>query len=518
MNDLPTLPSGRSAGPACTVLLVVALLAPVLPGPASAAVSPATAAVRVPADTTVPATTEELRALADSLAEGMIAEGRTAGLSLAVVRGPDTLVYGGWGHADVEREVRATPETVYRIGSITKQFTAALVQRLAAGGELGVGDTVANRIELPGAWRSPATPITVRHLLTHTSGIPSYTSSEEYWERSPLRLSHREVLGMVDDDSLEFTPGTDYAYSNTGYYLLGMLVEETAGRPYDVALREDLLEPLGLEETSYCWTTPIIEGRAAGYTRSDSVPGLGELDGPRLVNARPLSMATPFAAGALCSTVGELVEWTRALHGGRALPAERLREMTTRTVLAGGDTTGYGYGLSISELGGHRRIAHGGGINGFSSMLAHYPGEAGPDDDLTVAVLANSDAAPTGRVEETLARAALGIPEPEVADLPVPADLGRRVTGRYLIGGELPAEIRSRDGTLFAQAEGQREWRMLYQGTRETDAGRAAVFRAEFDPGAVRLDFLLSGDPGAPSPAFVLHQGGSTVRAERMEP
>lgn len=502
---------------ALTVLLCLGLAPPADAPPAPAGdVSHAPTATRVPADTVAPASAAEVRSLADSLAEGMISEGRTAAVSMAVIRGADTLVHAGWGDASVELDAPATAETVYRIGSLTKQFTAALLQRLAAAGSLSGDDTLARWIELPEAWRSQETPVTLRHLLTHTSGIPSYTSVDAFWEESALPLSHEEVLDFVREDSLQFTPGTDWSYSNTGYYLLGMVAEEVTGRPYDDVLRDSLLAPLGLERTSYCWRAPVIQARAAGYARSDSVPGVGKLEAPRLVNARPLSMAPPFSAGALCSTVGELVEWTRALHGGDVLAPERLGEMTTEATLADGEGAGYGFGLSVSELGSHRKLSHGGGINGFSSVLAHYPEEEGPGDDLTVAVLANADGAPVGRTEEELARAVLGVPAPEVADLPVPASLTERVTGRYLIAGELPTEVRLRDGKLFAQAEGQREWRMLYQGTEETDQGPAAVFRAEFDPERVKLEFLLPEEPGTPSPAFVLYQAGQSVRAERV--
>lgn len=412
-----------------------------------------------------PATAVRLRALADSLARELIDAKRTGGLSVAVVRGPDTLVHQGYGRANVELNVPATAATVYRIGSVTKQFTAALVQKLAAAGTLSVDDGLARWVELPSAWRSPTTPVTVRHLLTHTSGIPSYTGVDAFLEENARHLSHEEVLAFVRDDSLEFTPRTDYSYSNTGYYLLGMVIEETTGQPYDNVLRDSLLAPMGLEDTSYCWQVPIIPGRADGYARSDSVPGL----------------------------------WTRA-------------------VLANGDTTDYGFGLSVSELDGHRKISHGGGINGFSSALAHYPEGAGPEDDLTVAVLVNSEAVGAGSVEVALGRAALGIPTPAVSDRPVRASLAERLTGRYVIGGELPAGVRFRSGNLFVQAEGQRQFRLLYQGTEETDHGPAAVFRAEIDPENVKLDFLLPGERGAESPAFILHQGGGTVRADRVEP
>lgn len=493
--------------------LALCLLAPVVPLDAQEGGE----AAETTSDTVAAASAAELRSLADSVAGSLISARKTAGLSVMIVRGADTLVHAGHGKADLELGAPATATTVYRVGSVTKQFTAALVQTLAAAGTLSVEDPLSRWLEVPPAWRSTERPVTLRHLLTHTSGIPSYTGDDEFWSRAALPLAHDEVLDFVRDDSLEFTPGTDWSYSNTGYYLLGMVVEEATGRRYDRVLRDSLLAPLGLEATRYCWQAPLVEGRAEGYTRSDSVPGMGRLEEERLVNARQLSMAPPFAAGALCSTVGDLVTWTRALHAGDVLPRAETGEMTTRARLAGGDTTHYGFGLSVGEVEDRRRIAHGGGINGFSAVLAHYPTGEGPGDDLTVAVLVNSDAASAGEVEEPLARAALGIPPVEVDDRPVSAALAERLTGRYVVGGRLPAEVRRRDGRLYADPEGQPEFRLLFQGVEDTDEGRAAVFRAGFDPEGVKLEFLLPDGTGASSPAFVLHQGGATLRAERED-
>lgn len=465
-----------------------------------------------------PASSTELEALADSLAGKLIAAGRTAGLSVTVVRGPDTLVSKGWGHANLELMVPATPETVYRVASITKQFTAALVLRLAAAGTLSLDDAVDRWVPLPDAWRFPETPITLRHLLNHTSGIPSFTESDGFDEKSQLDFTREQVLDLVRGTPLQFRPGTFFSYSNTGYTLLGMVVERATGRSYDVVLRDSLFIPLGLEETRYCWRAPLIENRADGYTRSDSVPGPGALDAPRLVNAPYISMAVPFSGGGLCSTAGDLVDWTRALHGGEVLPDSLLGEMTSEARLNDGRGAGYGLGLGVTNFQGHRKLAHGGNIAGFHAMLSHYPENEGPGDDLTIAVLTNADASRVFGVEQTLARRALGMPAPEVADRSVPGRLGARLSGRYhYVRRGTFAEIRFRDGELYYDPGDREAFRLLYQGTRESERGRVAVFRPVILPLGVRSDFLLPEGASAPSPAHVVHNGYRLVWMKREE-
>lgn len=452
-----------------------------------------------------PVPASELEAIADSLAEQQISDGLTAGLSVAVVRGSDTLVWKGWGQADLELDVPATPETVYRVASITKQFTAALILKLNAAGTLSLEDPVTRWVELPGAWRSEGTPIKLRHLLSHTSGIPSFTEAEGFGYRERLDLTHDDVLDLVREDSLHFPPGTFFSYSNTGYQLLGMVVEEVTGRHYEAVLRDSLLAPLGLDRTRYCWEAPLIENRAEGYTRSDSVPGLGKLDVPRLVNAPYVSMKVPFSGGSLCSTVGDLVAWTQALHDGAVIPDSLLEEMTREARIMNAWGAGYGFGLGVTDVHGHRRLAHGGRIDGFRALISHYPEGEGMGDDLTVAVLANAEGAGVGPMEAALARAALGLPAPEVADRTVPRELATRVTGIYWVPrGSNLVRVFLRDGRLYVQPGEQEASRLYFQGVRDVEEGTAAVFRPEFDPEATRIDFLLPEDSATKSPIHIV--------------
>jgi D-alanyl-D-alanine carboxypeptidase len=430
----------------------------------------------------------------DSLVTSALAEGPVAGMSVAVVRGRDTIVMKGYGFADLENDVRATPQTVYRIGSITKQFTSADVLRLVEEGKVSLDDSIGKHLAtIPPAWRG----VTVRQLLNHTSGIPSYTNAGPRWaSRMRLDLPHDTLIGIIANDPMDFPVGSQWRYNNTGYYLLGMLIERVTGKPYGEGLGERFFTPLGLKSTVYCDMGPIIKHRAQGYIADQRTK--------TFLNAPPLSMGQPFAAGSLCSTVGDLVAWQRALGSGRVVKPASYTAMTTPEGAAIG--AHYGYGLGRDTVLGHLRVAHNGGINGFNSVGQYYP-----DDSLNIVVLGNTNGPLVDRVADNIARAALGqkliSPPAPPRDLPVTAEQRARYAGTYRMmlpnGQALELRIFERDGKLLSQATGQGEFALLYQGDDS--------FAPTFDP-AVRLNFA----PGSPSPRVTLRQGAATMVGERV--
>lgn len=246
-----------------------------------------------------------------------------------------------------------------------------------------------------------------------------------------------------------------------------------------------------MDRTRYCDTRQIVADRARGYSYVD-----GEL-----VNADFISMAIPGAAGALCSTVGDLVRWTELLFDGEVVGPASLEAMTTPTVLSTGDTASYGFGLGLGKLEGYERIAHGGGINGFVAYLSRYP-----ESDLTIAVLTNADGGKASGIEEALARTALGLDLIEIEDLPLSDAEIRRYAGRFVlqVGGDaVPIRFFAEDGHLYAQVEGQSANRFRYQGDDE--------FVPVFDDN-VRIVF--EGE-GPRADAVTLYQGGGEFRGER---
>ena len=335
-----------------------------------------------------------LEVLVDSLAEAAIAAGPLAGLSIGVGQGNDVLVAKGYGYADLENDVPATAQTVYRIGSITKQFTALAILELRERGLVSLDDAITKF--LPG-YSTQGHRVTVHHLLTHTSGIRSYTTlGPDFWGGAVrLDLSHEQPIDMFEDEPFDFPPGERWKYNNSGYYLLGVIVERATGEPYRDYVERHVFQPLGMRGSSYCDERTIVPHRAAGYALSDGI----------LYNDGPISMNVPGAAGALCSTVLDLLKWQRALNDDVLISEESRRRMTAESTLGDGSGTRYAYGLGVRMINGRRVLTHAGGINGFSTILTHCP-----EDDLTVAVLANVERSGPARLARAIGRAALGLP------------------------------------------------------------------------------------------------------------
>lgn len=435
-----------------------------------------------------PPTDAAIAAAADNLAAHALSEMGAAGLLVAVSRNGNVILSKGYGLAEVEHDAKADANSMFRMGSITKQFTAAAIMRLVEQGRISLDDPITKHV--PG-YNTQGREITVLHLLTHTSGIKSYTEIRRVMQDEPEReFTHEELLDMVQDEPLAFEPGAAHAYSNTGYYLLGMIIENVSGKDYCAYLHDELFGPLDLKRTRCDSNTEIIKGRAQGYA----------VVGEKMVNDRGLATGTPFAAGMLLASAHDLVVWADALAAGKVVSPASYKLMSTPFKLEGGEVIDYGLGLFIDSLDGHARIQHGGDIFGFNSMLARFP-----DDGVTVAVMSNSRAISSKRVAEELSREALGLSESIVAVALDETDAAR-CEGVYEFPGEgWGVTITRRNGKLFAQASDDKECEMIYLGDGE--------FSFWLYDTKARLTFDLAGDK--PAPAFVLHQGGVALTAKR---
>jgi CubicO group peptidase (beta-lactamase class C family) len=434
----------------------------------------------------------EVARVVDSLARKFVADKAhgSPGVSIAVVRGSDTLVMKGWGMADLENDVPAAAQTVYRIGSITKQFTAAAVMQLVQDGKVKLDDSIGTYLPtLPAAWRVA----TVRQLLNHTSGIPSYTGIGERWVRRwGEEMPPDTLVALTANDTMWFAPGTSWRYDNSGYVVLGMLIEKLTGHSWATDLENRFFKPLGLTSTENCLTTPLIKHRAQGYEPTK--------DGWQ--NAQYLAMTQPYAAGALCSTVGDLAKWDRALGMGKVVTPASYAQMTTAEGAASRGRLQYGFGLSRDTLGGQQVIRHNGGINGFISDNAWFP-----DVQLSVTVLTNSGSARAGDLLNQVARAALGVPlvQPPKRVALSAAELERYV-GTYvmMLGGQARDFTFSvKDGQLISQMEGQGPVPVIPYGND--------TFGVGFDPN-LRLVFTMAGDKAT---KVTLRQGGNTITGDR---
>ncbi len=275
--------------------------------------------------------------------------------SVLIAQGENILVSRGYGMANLEHDVPNTPMTKFRLGSITKQFTAMAILMLQEQGQLNVQDPVCDYMpNCPEAWQS----ITIHHLLTHSSGIPNHTDFPDFEE---MMVSGSTVGGMINtfrDKPLHFTPGTKFSYSNSGYILLGHIIEQSAGNPsYAAYVSENIFQPLKMMNTGYDQNSLVLSDRASGYVR---------IDPNTLGNAEYIEMSVPHAAGALYSTVEDLYFWDRALY------TEALVSQSSLNVMFTPDKDEYGYGWYITELLNRKVTAHGGSINGFATSIARF--------------------------------------------------------------------------------------------------------------------------------------------------
>ena len=416
----------------------------------------------------------------DSVANAAVTEHRTAGVSVAIVKKGRTLLAKGYGFADLENDVPANAETVYRIGSITKQFTAAGIMRLMEQGKLSLEDTLQKFLP---SFPTQGNRVTVRHLLTHTSGIKSYTGMGPRWARlMRLDMSTDSMVALFANEPFDFKPGERWLYDNSGYFLLGVILEKLSGKTYAQYVQDEFFRPLGLKGTVYCEQAPLIKRRAQGY----AVTPTGQF-----TNAEPLSMSQPYAAGSLCSTVNDLAAWTLALSSGRVVSPASYTLMSTPGTLNNGTAHTYGFGLGIGKQGGHRQISHNGGINGFVSELHYYP-----DDSLVTVVLTNTGGPTAPTVERFVARRALGIASPR----PVPVDAATlgRVAGEYLIGTNR-LRVFAENGRVRAQPVGAPA--IATFNLKHIGNGR---FVRE-DNEDVQYEFTA----GSPAPSFVRRVGGA---------
>lgn len=318
-----------------------------------------------------------------SYLEGITRQGQFMG-SVLVAKDGKALLFDGFGMADLEANIANTPDHQYRIGSLTKQFTAAAILKLQESGLLGVQDPVQKYL--------PAYPrgdeITIHNLLTHTSGIPNYEQRPDLPQvvQSPISLD--DLIASFADQPLDFPPGQQYRYSSSGYVLLTKIIEVVSGQSYSDYLQEHIFAPAGMNDSGYDFLDPAVPNPATGYFLTQRGPQRAFLT----------DSSWPTGAGALYSTLNDLYLWDRVLYSNRVLSAESLEAMFTPWVNTG-QGTDYGYGWDIGSTLGRSSIAHGGGIFGFASYMLRFP-----QNDAVIIVLSNGIQMPPRVVAEELAR------------------------------------------------------------------------------------------------------------------
>lgn len=406
--------------------------------------------------------------------------------SVLVVDGDTVLLNKGYGMADLEWQIPNAPDVKFRLGSVTKQFTAALVLLLQQDGKLRIDDPVSKYLpDAPAAWEK----ITLANLLGHTSGIPNFTNEKDFgaWASSPH--THAEEFARIKDKPLEFEPGSKFEYSNSNYEVLGMVIEKVSGEPYAKLLRERLLDPLDMADSGLDSDELVLPKRAEGYRRA----------GKSLVVARSESMSVPWAAGSMYSTTGDLLKWEHGLFGGKVMSEDSLKRMTT------GGLGNYGMGLFIENRNGVRMVFHGGGIEGFNTSLAYVP-----ERRLAVIVLSNMNSGAIGAVSDKLMQVALGRPvvlPDEHKAAPITNQELERFVGVYDLAPNFALTISVGPNGLQGAGTGQPTLPLIYEGVVD---GHPRFYARQPD---AELEFVP--DASGKITSLVLHQNGEHSAKKR---
>ncbi|TNF43573.1 MAG: serine hydrolase, partial [Bacteroidetes bacterium] len=315
------------------------------------------------------------------------------GFAILVAKNNQVIYRKAFGYANLELDVKLQPEHIFRIGSITKQFTACAILKLEEEGKLSLQDDIKKYIK---DYPTHGHIITIEQLLTHTSGIKSYTSMEE-WNSELHKKNYTpvELIEFFKKEPMDFAPGEKFLYNNSAYFLLGYIIEIASGKTYEQYLHDSFFEPLKLINTSYDNTVRIVKNRIPGYQKKDDI----------YQNAPFLSMTQPYSAGSLMSNVDDLFKWYSAVMNDKVITKENRIKAHTSFKLNNGKPTGYGYGWALGNIQGSPMIQHGGGIHGFLTASIYLP-----DEKVFVAVFSNSDSNPPQNT--ALKMAAIAIEKP----------------------------------------------------------------------------------------------------------
>jgi len=327
----------------------------------------------------------------DKLLSAQFKPGETGCAALVAIKGQ--IVYKkAFGMANLELNVPMQSDMVFRVGSITKQFTAIAILQLMEQGKLSLQDEITKYIP---DYPTQAYKITIEHLLTHTSGTTSYTNVPEFQSYVKEDLKPAEAIEKFRNLPMEFAPGTKWNYNNSGFFLLGYIIEKASGKSYQEYIEENLFKPAGMTNSLYGSDRKIVKNRAYGY----------QSDGDKTANADYLSMLLPYSAGSIMSTVEDLYKWNRALLANKLVRKETLEKAWTEYKLSDGKGTYYGYGWFLRQLMGSPTIEHGGAINGYLCNSLYLPKE-----DIFVAVFSNNNGKSPENVSMKMAAVAIGKP------------------------------------------------------------------------------------------------------------
>lgn len=422
----------------------------------------------------------------DSLISVGIKEGG-AGATSIIMKNGKIIYLKAFGKANVELDTDMKPDNVFRLGSITKQFTACAILKLAEEGKLSLQDDI--RKYLPD-YPTEGRLITIENLLTHTSGIKSYTDLPEWTsEFQRKNFTPIDFINYFKRDKLDFIPGEKFMYSNTGYFILGYIIEQLSGMTYNEYITENFFKSLGMKNSYYDKTSAIIKNRVPGYQLRDG----------KLVNAGYISMTQPFSAGSLLSTVEDLAIWYKAVFSYKVISKESLAKAHTEYTLKDGSKTGYGYGWIVGERFGKPTIEHGGSINGFLSKDLYFPKE-----DLFIAVFSNSQGYKPDETVNQIASLLLKVPLKK-KEIAIDREKMNILTGQYELNPDLIINVIIEDNILYAVVAGEDKFTLI------------PVSESEFAFKEIDAEVKFEFNDGKAT-GLLLNRSGMKMKAKKFEP
>ncbi len=357
------------------------------------------------------------------------------GVSVIMSKNGKVIFKGAQGMANIEHQVPLNTDSVFRLGSITKQFTTTAIMMLQEQGKLSITDDMKKYVpDFP----TEGNTITIENLMTHTSGIANYTNDRELFTKEiqvPITLDN--MLKRFEAHPMVFKTGDEMRYSNTGYVILGKIIEVASGQSYAEFIEQNIFKKLGMNSSQY-GGQQIIPNRASGY----------ESDHDKVVNASHIDMSWPHAAGSLLSTVGDLNIWNNALQNGTLISKASYQKMIKPFKLNDGTFSNYGYGFRLSKLNKYDTIEHGGGIPGFITWAVYIPSE-----DLYVAALTNSGNGNPGVVARSLIAKVLDIDIPKFKPANIDKNKAKELLGTYKISEKASRTLLMENGKFYTERE-----------------------------------------------------------------
>jgi CubicO group peptidase (beta-lactamase class C family) len=431
---------------------------------------------------TLPACTQHLPARLDSLMDAYVKVQGFNGTVFAATKGA-VIFEKGYGYKNKSTNARNDTNTIFQIGSITKQFTAAIILQLKEQNKLSLHDSLTKYIpDYPSGNK-----ITIENLLTHTAGVYNYTNDAVFMVNETTHPINRDSLvNRFKYKPLDFQPGEKFSYSNSGYILLGYIIEKVTGQSYFQVVRQRIFQPLHMDHSGFDFTHLNSPDKATGYTTPESTTPANIVDS-----------SVSFAAGAIYTTVGDLYKWDRALRAGRIIsPASQEKAYTPHLAQ-------YGYGWMISTVDGKKLVEHGGGITGFVSEILRIP-----EDETCIVVLDNqpNQANPSNIAQDILATLEgkeVKLPETKVATT-VDTSIIRQYVGIYQISPTFSIAVTLDEGRLYGQATGQGKFELFAE---KKDSFFLKVVKAE-------LEFVRGADNKVEK--MILHQNGQDIPGKRL--